>query len=369
VGGRDGAGGPERACRAARVTLHREVCAAAAASSSEKDFFARLAAVGVLVRQRMSTRTPAEVTGYAVALAQHPSGTGGVVWFGGGKLAADLTLPKLRRRWDPQTPSPPRPPAQRITPAGRNAAYEHAARQARSAAGHIRHCSASNPAQAADAAWAAADALRVAARTLRSRELRQAADAYDRAARAPHGRIPPRSPAGDQLRHAARAMAAIGPRSGPAAACHLILSLAELTAAVADLRMAQHHAAQAAAARRAAECLAAAAPRRHPPGVRRTQSHGRGSGTGRAEFPASLVLPQLPEPGAAVPGSAPPAPRVRSRTPRNRPRPPPRWPSSVRTTGAIGCPEPSFQAARGPLTAGFPAKRLQPRYRGSHAGC
>jgi hypothetical protein len=25
----------------------------------------------------------------------------GIVWYGGGKLAADLTLPKLRQRWDP----------------------------------------------------------------------------------------------------------------------------------------------------------------------------------------------------------------------------------------------------------------------------
>jgi hypothetical protein len=46
---------------------------------------------------------------------------------------------------------------------------------------------------AADAAWAAADALHVAARALRSRELRCAGDAYARAARVPHGRLPRRS--------------------------------------------------------------------------------------------------------------------------------------------------------------------------------
>jgi len=42
-----------------------------------------------------------------------------------------------------------------------------------------------DPAAAADAAWAASDTLHTAAAALGSRVLRQAADAYDRAARAP----------------------------------------------------------------------------------------------------------------------------------------------------------------------------------------
>ena len=47
------------------------------------------------------TASPArvEVTGYAVGLAQHTARDGGVIWYGGGKLAPDLTLPKLRARW------------------------------------------------------------------------------------------------------------------------------------------------------------------------------------------------------------------------------------------------------------------------------
>jgi hypothetical protein len=40
-----------------------------------------------------------EVTGYAVGRPSHTARDGGVVWYGGGKLAADLTLPKLRARW------------------------------------------------------------------------------------------------------------------------------------------------------------------------------------------------------------------------------------------------------------------------------
>ena len=80
-----------------RVVLYRHVRAAAAAARSEEEFLAVLEARGVLVRLRYSAVRPAEVTGYAVALDHGPDRR--PVWFSGGKLAADLTLPKLRRRW------------------------------------------------------------------------------------------------------------------------------------------------------------------------------------------------------------------------------------------------------------------------------
>ena len=83
-----------------RVRLRREVCTAAAGARTEQEFFARLTQAGVLVRRRYSSIHPGEVTGYAVGLAQHTSRDGQVIWYGGGKLAADLTLPKLRARWD-----------------------------------------------------------------------------------------------------------------------------------------------------------------------------------------------------------------------------------------------------------------------------
>ena len=63
------------------------------------------------------------------------------------------------------------------------------------------------PDSAADAAYAASDVLHVAA-ALGSRTLRRAADDCDRAARQPYGRIPSPTPAGNQLRHAARLISA-----------------------------------------------------------------------------------------------------------------------------------------------------------------
>jgi hypothetical protein len=77
-------------------------------------------------------------------------------------------------------------------------------RTAASAAAQIRHLAASDPASAADAIWATADTLHVAAAALGSQVLRWAADAYDRAGRAPYGRIPCPSQTGNSLRRAAR---------------------------------------------------------------------------------------------------------------------------------------------------------------------
>jgi hypothetical protein len=195
---------------APRVTLRREVCTAAAAARTEQEFFARLRREGVLVRLRVSTKNPGEITGYSVGLACHTNRDRGVVWYGGGKLAADLTLPKLRRRWSPRNAPTRLSASRRITAADWNALYERAAREARAAAAHVRRCSASDPRRGADAAWAVADVLRIAARMLRDPALCRAAEAYDRAARAPYGRIPGCTCQGERLRLVARRLAALG---------------------------------------------------------------------------------------------------------------------------------------------------------------
>ena len=112
-----------------RVTLRRHVTTAAAGAGSEQEFFALLGRAGVLTRPRYSTKNPGQITGYAVALPGDTAKDGGPVWYGGGKLAPDLTWPKLRQRWTgpgtaPVTRSPQRsgtrsgstPPAPPRTP-------------------------------------------------------------------------------------------------------------------------------------------------------------------------------------------------------------------------------------------------------------
>ena len=100
----------------------------------------------------------------------------------------------------------------------------------------------------------------MAAAVLGSRILRQAADAYDRAARPPYGRIPPPTPAGNRLRQAARLLSAFAYLTSDRSMTPIVLitRLAALAEAVAELRESQQHAAQAAAARAAAERLYAA---------------------------------------------------------------------------------------------------------------
>jgi hypothetical protein len=91
-----------------RRRLERAVRAAATAASTEVQWLARLGELGVAVEARWA-RGGDRVVGYRVALADPPSepGRSKAVWFGGGKLAHDLTLPALRAGWtragDPAT--------------------------------------------------------------------------------------------------------------------------------------------------------------------------------------------------------------------------------------------------------------------------
>ncbi len=83
-----------------RRRLERTVRAAAMAASTEAQWLARLGELGVAVEPRWA-RGGDRVVGYRVALTDPPSEQGGskAVWFGGGKLAHDLTLPALRAGW------------------------------------------------------------------------------------------------------------------------------------------------------------------------------------------------------------------------------------------------------------------------------
>jgi len=306
---------------APRITLRRQVTTAAASANSEDEFFARLGQAGVLMRKRFSVTNPGQVTGYSVALPGDTAKNGGPVWYGGGKLAADLTWPKLRQRWTPDRATPG-PAHLNLTAEERNALWEHATRTAASATAQIRHLARTNPAAAADAAWATSDTLHVAAAMLGSRILRQAADAYDRAARTPYGRIPPPSPVGNQLRQAARLISAFAylTQDRSMAPILLITKLAALAEAVAQLRQSQQHAAQAAAALRAAERLYAVTRPAPAPPPRPAPRASTAAQLAGLSFPAP-ARPVARPPAPGQPGPDPDGPR------------PPRGPSPPRPRG------------------------------------
>jgi hypothetical protein len=244
-----------------RNRLRREVRAAAAAAGDEADFFHRVRGAGLLVKLRASTINAGEITGYAVGLPGHHTASGTTVWYGGGRLAPDLTLPKLRHRWPSIDEAAPPAAPSRPTASERVDAYRQATRTAHLAAERLTGLTGTNPGAAAAIAQAAADLLTSAARATEGRRggpLTDAAEAFDRAAREPHGRPPLRSQSTDQLRAMGRLISVMGRLTGDedaAAALLLVFNLAALAENLADLRHSQQRLHQVRDARHAAAVL------------------------------------------------------------------------------------------------------------------
>lgn len=82
---------------APRNDLARKVRACASASENEAEFVRRLRRSGVVVRPRYADGQTDVITGYSVAakpeLGERP------IWYGGGHIGRDLTLPRLRAEW------------------------------------------------------------------------------------------------------------------------------------------------------------------------------------------------------------------------------------------------------------------------------
>jgi len=89
----------EHAERSSRQRLERVVRACAAASRNESEFIIRLREHGLHARPRYAEGGTSKVVGYSVSLASGEHDRGRAVWYGGGRLARDLTLPALRRSW------------------------------------------------------------------------------------------------------------------------------------------------------------------------------------------------------------------------------------------------------------------------------
>jgi len=298
-----GAAGRPRGGEPAREQLRRQVRVAAAASGSAEQFLDALRGAGLLVRERESERTPGQLTGYAVALrptAGPGAGTtaaGRPVFYGGGKLAPDLSLPQLQVGWGstdaagrgvagaasraqasagsgPTTTGPAattRPPTGgggrvEVDDAERRRLWARAEDGVRDAAAAVdaalrEGASAQQLAEAADAAWAANDFLAATARLVEGRggsgPLAGAARHYDRAARQPGGRPPVAGAAGTRLRQGAAllALAGVAGRHETTSLLGLLTQLQRLADRVQALREAQDRSWQARGARQAVDGL------------------------------------------------------------------------------------------------------------------
>jgi hypothetical protein len=316
-----------------REVLRGKVRAALAGADSFAEFSHRLSLDGLLVRPRMSTVHPDEITGYAVALRPRltDGAEGEPVWFGGGKLAPDLTFPQLQARWchEPVTPRGKRTGGTvrdglDLAPAERAALWEAAAQAIGRADEQLRAAARGEPAAraVAEAAAVAASEILAAVGRLTERSgagpLHRAAEAYDRAARGLRRQRPIPTGSARRTRRAAgglRGMQFVR-RADTRQLLELVEQLSRLSLTLAALREQQSRAAQAAAARRAAELLTAEQIRRS------VAAHG--SFRGRSATPvaaptAATGPPQrfVPEPSISRHGS-PTGPLPASRSGRAR---------------------------------------------------
>jgi len=190
----------DRANRAGRHPERRELAhrvrAVAAAVSAEPDFLAELRRSGVLVQPRLSGD---QVVGYRVAL---PAEDGEPLWLSGSQLHRDLSLPRLRARWDSTNPYWDKFAAQvwlgdfhTAAPASDSRiGWRRATRMLAAATDEVRHISPSDPDEWAHAVGQTADLVAALGRRLEPEPgpLYFAGQHLARAAQLDRGQHPPR---------------------------------------------------------------------------------------------------------------------------------------------------------------------------------
>ncbi|NGO40615.1 relaxase/mobilization nuclease domain-containing protein [Streptomyces ureilyticus] len=283
-----------------RETLQRTVREAAAAAVSDADFFARLNAAGMRVQQRIAP--DGTVTGYSVALPGDRDGSQRAVWFSGTRLAPDLSLPRVRERWQRPVPT------SSAAPAG---AWRVAEEKVRAAAEQL---GAGGLHQGAGDVAALGDLVVVAALVspyLVRDQIRQAAYEFERASRAPGARSL-QGEARELYRESTQVLyqsvASVG-RNDAAAMLGFLLALVRAVEASRRWHQAQEHQAQADAAGRAGRLLREAvevtagegAARDYRPRAKRTPTRSdtaRRTAAAPGERPMAGVVQQ------ALPGHA-----------------------------------------------------------------
>ncbi|MEH0589802.1 mobilization protein [Streptomyces sp. B21-106] len=283
-----------------RETLQRAVREAAAAAVSDADFFERLAAAGLRVKQRVAP--DGNVTGYSVALPGDRDGGQKPVWFSGTRLAPDLSLPRVRERWSGTPMNPAAAPAD---------VWRVAAEKVRAAADQLGagglHQGAGDVAALGDLIVTAA----VVSPYLVRSQMRKAAYEYERASRAPAARQmegQARELYRESTQVLARSVSSVG-RNDTVAALGFLLALVTAVEASRRWHQAQEHRVQEEAAGRAGRLLHEAvevtvgvnAAREYKP---RSKRAGARAGTGRRAATAPGSRPMVGTVQEAVPEHA-----------------------------------------------------------------
>ncbi|WP_240662404.1 mobilization protein [Streptomyces sp. WAC 06738] len=268
-----------------REKLRATVRTAAAHATSEDHFFALLAGADILVDKRIAPS--GDTIGYKVALAGDTNAAGDPIWFAGGKLAPDLSLPKIRARLTSQPSDTPT--TRQVQPAER---WRHTTTALRNAHRTLHENSSPSAAQAELAAASELlDILPALTTGPARRGLFAAAQTFERATRSA---IRFDYAQAAELRTSAKHLLRTAGQPIPdAPALDLLLTLTLLTIAAARWHRAQRHTQQAAAARATLPHLRAA--------YRHTAAPALDNLTQRAPAPAAvdrydtLVRMALPE--------------------------------------------------------------------------
>ncbi|MFF2545157.1 relaxase/mobilization nuclease domain-containing protein [Kitasatospora sp. NPDC058063] len=285
-----------------RQQLRDAVRQALAGARDEAEFFARLETTGVLVNRKVGPS--GDTLGYSVAVVGEHDQTGEPVWFGGYKLAPDLTLPKIRRRLahgtgQLETARPAPEDSGARTPTGRRSPAAAARLRAADTALEAIDLLDGEPEAVAgvvEATGEVLDALAATALPAQKAELLAAARAYERASRS-HVRAA--NADSRSLRAVAREVLSGGytTNRGPdaTAAAGALAALILLVIAAGRWHAKQGHLQQADAAHAAADSLRAAyrLAARQPLGALR--EHGR-------QLPAAVRERQEQAVRRAVPG-------------------------------------------------------------------
>ncbi|MFG2564701.1 relaxase/mobilization nuclease domain-containing protein [Streptomyces sp. NPDC048567] len=242
--------------RTARETLRETVRRAVTGARSDEEFFARLAAAGLLIRKR--TAPSGDLLGYKVALHDDLNKDCEPVFYPGARLAPDLSLPRIRERWSGD-PTPDQEDPVRTRPSTPAAARRATASVAWQAVLVVEHGDDAVAAAHIAAAGEVLDALAATSAAHTRRELHAAATAFERASRSHVRAVRGHDRA---LRQAARDLVhggnALGRGEDGASTAMAIDMLFFLITVAAHWHARKGHAQQAQAAARAAEHLRAA---------------------------------------------------------------------------------------------------------------
>ena len=247
--------------RTSREELREAVRRAATGVASEREFFDRLAAAGLLIRQRVAPS--GDLLGYKVALPDDRNEDQEPIYYSGSTLAPDLSLPRIRERWAGKVYEPEHDAAADRSSGAARVSPSSARRQATWAVWQaVLVVDQGDDGQVAAQIAAAGEVLDALAKTSAAhtrRELRDAAWAFERASRS-HIRAVWGHERG--LRQAARDLVHGGPALGrgeDGATTAMLIDMAIfLVTVAAHWHGKKEHAQQAAAAYQAAEHLRAA---------------------------------------------------------------------------------------------------------------